>query len=516
MSQDNRLIGIDIGTTGSRCILFDSEGQVVGSSYVEYAVQTPHPGWAEQHPNQWWKSTLSNLTTLLGKTKVDPEKIAVISVTGQQPSPVFLDREGIPLCNSLLWMDRRTFPQCRLLQETVGEDQLYKKTGLRIDPMYSLSKIMWIRENLPEVFRKTQKILQPKDFIIFKLTGKIVTDYASGSATQLLDVQKLEWSPELLRITGLSPDKLPSLSLSTSIAGGLSDQVASEIGLKQGTPVVVGAGDSTVSAVGAGVVRAGHTCVNIGTASDVMTCVRKPRLDPKRRMGYYPHAVPGKYITIAGANTSGISLRWFRDQFCGVEKNSAHSLDLDPYDLMNLEAERSKPGAEGLIFLPYLLGERSPVFDPLARGCFFGITLRHQRCDFIRSIMEGIGYSIKDRIDAQEEIGIKVSSITIAGGAAKSGLWRQIVADITGKKVRLLRVTEATCLGAAVLGGVGVKIYATVEDMCDKVVPTAKVHQPAQHNHATYQSLFSIYKELYSSTKPLFEKIHRTISRQGR
>ena len=513
MSKDSHfLIGIDIGTTGSRSILFDLRGQPLSSSYMEYPVETPYPGWAEQDPNQWWKATLSNLKKVVDKAKVDPQKIAVISVTGHQPSPVFLDREGNPLCKSLLWMDRRTFPQCKLLRETIGEDELYGKTGLRIDPIYSLSKIMWVRENLPQVFRQTYKILQPKDFIVFRFTGEIFTDYASASATQLLDVQKLEWSPQLLKIAGLSADKLPPLTLSTSIAGGLSGQVASQVGLTEGTPVVVGAGDTTVSAVGTGVVRAGYTCVNIGTSSDVITCVNKPILDPEKRIGYYPHAVPGKYVTIAGANTSGISLRWFRDEFCALEKESAHTLDIDPYDLMNLEAQKSKPGCEGLIFLPYLLGERSPVFDPLARGCFFGLTLRHQKSDFIRSIMEGIGYSIKHRLDAEEEIGIQVSNIIIAGGAAKSSFWRQIVADITGKKVRLLAVSEATCLGAAILGGVGVQIYPTAEDMCDKVVPIVEEREPIPDNHLLYQGLFNIYKTLYSNNKRLFEEIHRVIS----
>jgi len=435
MSKDSHfLIGIDIGTTGSRSILFDLRGQPLSSSYMEYPVETPYPGWAEQDPNQWWKATLSNLKKVVDKAKVDPQKIAVISVTGHQPSPVFLDREGNSLYKCILWMDRRTFPQCKLLRKTIGEDELYSKTGLRIDPIYSLSKIMWVRENLPQVFRQTYKILQPKDFIVFRFTSEIFTDYASASATQLLDVQKLEWSPELLEIAGLSLDKLPPLTLSTSIAGGLLGQIASKVGLTEGTPVVVGAGDTTVSAVGTGVVRAGYTC------------------------------------------------------------------------------EKSKPGCEGLIFLPYLLGERSPVFDPLARGCFFGLTLRHQKSDFIRSIMEGIGYSIKHRIDAEEEIGIQVSSIIIAGGAAKSSFWRQIVADITGKKVRLLAVTEATCLGAAILGGVGVQIYPTAEDMCDKVVPIVEEREPIQDNHLLYQGLFNIYKRLYSNNKRLFEEIHQVIS----
>jgi len=515
MDKDKHLLmGIDIGTTGCRSILFGLKGQIVGSSYMEYPVKTPYPGWAEQDPNQWWKATLSNLKKVLEKSKVDPGKIAVISVTGHQPSPVFLNKEGDPLYKSILWMDRRTFSQCKLLRETVGEDELYSKTGLRIDPIYSLSKIMWIKENLPQILKKTYKILQPKDFIVFKLTGKIFTDYASASATQLLDVRKLEWSPELLKIAGLSVDKLPTLSLSTSIAGNLLGRVASEVGLKEGIPVVVGAGDTTISAVGTGVVRAGCTCVNIGTSSDVMTCVNEPILDPKKRIGYYPHAVPGKYVTIAGANTSGMSLRWFRDEFCILEKESSTGLGIDPYDLMNLEAQKSKPGCEGLIFLPYLLGERSPIFDPLAKGCFFGLTLRHQKSDFIRSIMEGVGYSVKHRIDAEEEIGIPVSNIIIAGGGAKSSFWRQIVADITGKKVKLLAVSEATCLGAAIVGGVGVKIYSTVEDMCDKVLSIVEEHEPIQDNHFVYQSLFNIYKTLYSKNRELFEKIHQIIPRQ--
>jgi len=507
------LIGIDVGTTGCRSILFNSDGREICKAYREYSVRVPRPGWAEQEAQEWLKASISTLKEVVEKSRIQRRKITAICVTGQQPSPVFIDRNGKPLCSSILWMDRRAVSQCDFIKRTVGEEEIYNKTALRIDPIYAVWKIMWIKENSPEVYRRTFKVLQPKDFLVYKFTGEILTDYASASATQLVDIHKKVWSEDLLKIFDIPINKLPEIESPTKVVGPLLKEIAEQTDLVEGIPVVLGAGDSTVSGVGAGVVMPGQTCVNIGTSSDVLICTEAPFLDSKRQVTYYPHAVPNRYISIAGSNTSGMALRWFRDSFCILEKETAKRLKVEAYEIMNVEAQNSKPGANGLVFLPYLMGERSPIFDPAAKGLFFGITLRHNKADFIRAIMEGVAYSVQDRIKVAEDVGVKVSDIVITGGGAKSSLWRQIIADVTGKTTAFFSVEEATCLGAAILGGVGIGLYSSIEEMCDEIlsIKEKEKHIPRVEYRNLYHSLFKTYKKLYQYTRGLGSNVDKVI-----
>jgi xylulokinase len=503
------VIGVDLGTTGCRAIVFDRSGHEVGKSYIEYEVNTPEPGWAEQEPEEWWTAAVRTMRDAVATAQLNRADVVAIGVTAQQPSPVFVDRNGQPLAPSLIWMDQRTAAQCKAIEETSGADQIYRVTGLRVDTIYAATKILWVRQHWPDVYKQAYKILLAKDFLLQRLTGEFVSDYATSASTLLLDIHKLQWWEEILQALNIPADKLPSLRSSTDLAGKLRPEVAKETGLAAGTPVYTCAGDTTVQAVGTHVVAPGQSCAVIGTSCDVITCTETPVIDPHRRFGCYPHAVPGRYIIIAGANGGGVALRWFRDEFCQVEIESAGRLGLNAYALMDLEAGRTRPGAGGIVFLPYVMGERSPIFDPLAQGVFFGASLRHTRAHFIRAIMEGVACSIRHRVVISEEQGVEIPYIYIAGGGSTSGLWRQIVANVSRKPNADLLVSEATCIGAAILAGVGAGLYASVEDACAELIPIGGRCEPQPETQTVYDNLFDIYVRLYEQTKSLWPIVHQ-------
>ena len=503
------LVGIDMGTTGCRAVVYDRHGREVATSYLEYEVSTPQPGWAEQDPDTWWQASVHVLGDAVAKAQLDPADLAAIGVTGQQPSPVFIDKDGGVLGPSLIWMDQRTTSQCEEIETALGADRVYRVTGLRVDTNYAASKVLWVRQHWPDVYARTHKILLAKDFLVHRLTGHSVSDYATSASTLLLDIYKLQWWDDILQALDISEDKLPSLCASTDLAGPLLPEVAERTGLLAGTPVYTCAGDTTAQAVGTRVVAPGETCAVIGTSCDVVTCTAAPVTDPQRRFGCYPHAVAGRYVIISGANGGGVSLRWFRDQFCQLETETASRLGLSAYALMDLQAAQTPPGAGGIIFLPYVMGERSPVFDPLAQGVFFGVSLRHTKGHLIRAIMEGVACSIRHRVAIGEEQGVEVPRIYIAGGGGNSDVWRQIVADVTGTPNEAVQATEATCIGAAILAGVGAGLYTSVEAACAEILPTAGLCEARAETGDLYDDLFDVYVRLYEQTKSLWPAVHR-------
>ncbi|MCL5950173.1 MAG: xylulokinase [Chloroflexi bacterium] len=502
------LIGIDLGTTGCRTIIFDRDGRQVAKSYVEYEVRTPETGWAEQDPEQWWSAALQTIREAVAAAQLNPADVVAIGVTAQQPSPVFVDSSGCSLAPSLIWMDRRTTAECEEISTALNADHIYSITGLRVDATFGATKILWVRKHWPDVYKKTYKIIPAKDFLVQRLTGEFVTDYATSAASLLLNIRTLEWWDEALSKLDIPREKLATLRKSTDLAGKLRKEVAVEVGLVPGTPVFTGAGDSTTEAIGCRVVTPGEACASIGTSCDVIACTETPPADPKKRFVAYPHAVANRYVAMAGGNTGGMSLRWFRDQFCQEEIDAGRRLGISPYALMDLEAARTRPGAGGVVFLPYLLGERSPIYDPLARGVFFGISLRQTRADFIRAVMEGVACSIRHRISIVEEQGIKVPVLNVAGGGASSALWRQIIADVTGRPNQTLQVTEGTCVAAAILAGVGAGLYSSVESACAELLPVAERCEPNSKTKMVYDSVFQVYVRLYESTKALWPAVN--------
>lgn len=504
-----RLVGVDLGTTGCRSVVFDLTGKQISTAYLEYEIRMPEPGWAEQDPETWWGVAVQTLREAIARAALRPGDVAAIGITGQQPSPVFVDREGRSLAPSLIWMDRRTTVECDEIEAALGAQRVYQVTGLRIDSNFTAPKILWMRKHLPNAYERTYKVLPAKDFLLQRLTGEFVSDAATSGASLLFDIRRLEWWQDALRALDIPGNLLPEVRSSTDLAGGLLDSVAREVGLLAGTPVYVCAGDATAEAVGCRVVAPGEACASIGTSCDVITCTQTPLADDRRRFGSYPHAVAGYYVAMAGANTGGVSLRWFRDQFCVAEVDGARRLELSPYALMDLEAAQTHPGAGGITFLPYLMGERSPIYDPLARGVFFGISLRHTRADFIRAILEGVACSIRQRLEIVEEQGAAIPFLYLAGGGASSALWRQIIADVSGKPNQVLQVAESTCLAAAILAGTGAGIYSSVEVACRRLLPVAGRCEPQPGARAVCDDVFDVYSKLYDYTRSLWPTVDR-------
>lgn len=498
------LLGIDVGTTGTKSVIFNTEGQLVSKGYEEYPVLIPRPGWAEQEPDVWWNATVKSIEMAMRKASISADDIACIGLSSQTNSPSFLDKDGKPLRPCILWMDRRAEPQAAWVREKVGEETIHKVTGVKIAPFYSYCKILWVKENQPETYRKTKMILQPKDYIGFKLTGEYVLDAALASSSGFADIRQGSYAENLLEEIGLSVDKLPKLVSPLDVIGNLTKEAAKVTGLAENTSVVAGSGDVITNAVGSGVVKVGQAYNKTATASDIAVCVDRPIFDPKFRFVSYIHALPKKWILMGGSG-EGICYRWFRDKFAQLEVEIARSLNKNPYEIMDAEAQEAPPGSENLIFLPYIVGVRSPIWDPKARGMYFGISLNHNKGHFIRSIMEGVAYSVRHRMEIVErEFGIPIKEVRVVGGGARSAVWRRIMADVNDKLIILPGGEEQECLGAVILASLGVKLYKNPEEVCSKLIPIIDRLEPKKENREKYERLFRIYISLYERLKDLF------------
>lgn len=510
MSPDAYLMGVDVGTTGSKSAFFDVDGRLVSRGYKEYSMSIPKPTWAEQNPDDWWKATVESMRVATKKAALRPGKICCIGLSGQLDSPSFLDEEGTPIRPSILWIDLRTEPQVAWVRKKMGEQTVYRTTGVKVNSFYSYVKIMWIEQNEPETYRRTKVILQPKDYIGYKLTGEHFTDRALASSSGFLDIDRGIYATDLLGEMGLSAEKLPKLVQSTDIIGNVTRRAARISGLIEGTPVIAGSGDVMANAVGSGVVKSGLAYNKTATASDLVVCADQPIFDPKIRLVTYRHALPDKWLLVGGTS-GGVCYRWFRDKFCQQEMKAARRLNRDPYGLMDAGAEQVPPGSENLIFLPYLAGARSPVWDPKARGVYFGIGLNHDRRHFTRAIMEGVAYSVRHRIEiVEKELGVNIEEVRAVGGGARSKLWLSIMADVYRKPVITLRGEEQECLGAAILAGTGVGLYRDAAEASKKLVTMTGKSEPEEENAARYERVFRIYVDLHQKLKDPFRMLGET------
>jgi len=501
------LLGIDVGTTGTKSVIFDQSGRLVAKGYVEYPVSTPASGWAEQDPMTWWSATIESLKEAISKSSASTSNIACVGLSGQTNSPSFIDGEGNPLRPCIIWMDGRADPQSAQIRRRIGEERVYKTTGVKVDPFYSYCKIMWVKENQPEIYDKTKVILQPKDFIGFKLTGEHFLDKALASSSGLLDTMKGRYATKLLEDVGLDVEKLPKLVLSTDMVGNVTSKAADLTGLTKGTPVIAGSGDVMVNAVGCGAVKPGRAYNKTATASDLVVCVDRPVFDSKFRMVSYAHTLPGMWLLVGGAG-GGVCYRWFRDKFSQLEINLAKSLNKNPYEIIDEGAEQVGPGSENLIFLPYLMGARSPIWDTRARGVYFGIGINHDRRHFARAIMEGIAYSVRHRMEIMEkELGVKIDEVTVVGGGARSALWRRIMADVYNKPIAFPSGEEQECLGAVILAGLGIGLYRDAVQAGDELVSIVDRLRPKKENLEKYSKLFKIYVDLYDQLKDSFQAL---------
>jgi len=502
MVKGSCFLGIDVGTEGTKVSLFNTDGRVIKDSYEEYELKCPRPGWAEQDPDLWWQTAVKNVKIVIKSSNVSPEDVAGIGICGQMHAPVPIDKKDNLLYRSpSLWCDKRNAPQCERLKKTIDEERLIRITGNAITPAWAGIKILWMKENTPDIYNKTYKFLVPKDYLVYKLTNNPSIDWSEASGAFLFNVDKGEWSEELARELQIDLDKLPDIYPSHKVVGEVTSEAARVTGLRAGTPVVSGGGDFLCTLLGAGIISEGRAADISGTASIVAFYSKKPLID--RRIMNLHHVIPG---WIAFGIVEGGLLRWFRDEFGYVERQEAAKKGVSAYKIMDSEAEAVPPGAGGLILIPYFIGERT-LGSPHARGVLFGLTLAHQRIHVIRAIMEGITYALRQTVEITEELGLKTEAFRLIGGGAVSPLWRQIKADIYGKPTLVLSTYQGGVLGAAILAMAGVGAIKDASAAIDKTVSVVEVCKPVQKNHEKYNKLYNMYKKLHGSMQSFYDEL---------
>jgi xylulokinase len=499
------IIAHDLGTTGNKATLYDRDGILVGSAFYGYSTTYEHTGWAEQNPEDWWRAVCVTTQQLLAETHVKTDEIACVTFSGQQQGAVALDRRARPLRPAIIWADQRSGEQARRLSETLDPATMYRITGHRLSVAYSLHKILWIRDHQPDIFAQTHKFMHAKDAMVARLTGIFATEPSDASGMNLYDLKRGAWSGAILDAAALNPAQLPALVRSQDVVGGILSEVADEVGLLAGTPVVIGGGDGACASVGAGSVREGVAYSYVGSSAWIATASHAPIYDPDQKTMTFGHVIPGLYIPMGTMQAAGASYQWMRDQLAPLEKQNAPALGLSAYQLMNLVAAESPVGADGLVFLPYLMGERAPRWNPNARAAFLGLTIRHTRAHMIRAVMEGVAMNLLLILDAFRKQGATIDAIRLIGGGATGGLWSQIMADFYGVPLQRLAVLEeATSMGAAVIGGVGVGLYPDFS-MAERMNPIAATMTPDPTTTATYRELYKVFDAAYTALEPIYE-----------
>jgi len=503
------LLGIDVGTTGSKALLVDENGTVRASATHEYPMSSPKPLWAEQSPDDWWDATVLSIRDVLSGSGISPGDVAAVGLTGQMHGMVLTDARGSVLRPCIMWNDQRTGEECSAITGRIGEARVLELTGNPVLPGFTAPKIEWVRKNEPEIYRKVAKVLLPKDFVRFKLTGAFATDVADASGTSLFNVGKRAWSEEMLAALDIPPGWMPDVTESQIFSGKVDADAATLTGLPEGTPVVAGAGDQAAQAVGTGIVREGVISVTLGTSGVVFVASDSYRVEPEGRLHAFCHAVPGKWHLMGVMLSAGGSFRWFRDTLGEAETSTAKRDGRDPYDLLSEGAAQVPAGSEGLLFLPYLTGERTPYPNPNARAVFFGLTVRHTKRHMTRAVLEGVTFGLRDSLELTRALGVAAREIRASGGGARSGLWRQIMADIFGTEITTVNVTEGAAYGAALLAGVGSSAFGSVEEACQRVVTTTGAVRPG-NAHRRYESYYERYRALYRALEGEFDAIART------
>jgi xylulokinase len=501
------LIGIDVGTTGTKTLLISDEGRVLASATEEYPMYTPRPLWAEQDPEDWWQATITSIQRAVRAAGIDPAEVVGIGLTGQMHGMVMLDAAGQVLRPCIMWNDQRTGAQCEWIMNTVGRERFMDLTLNPALPGFTAPKIVWTRENEPEVYARAAMVLLPKDYIRYRLTGAYVTEVSDAAGTVLLDVTQRRWSDEVLNALDIPADWMPECVESPEITGYITAQAAALIGLPAGLPVIGGGGDNAAAAVGTGIVEPGLVSVSLGTSGVVFAHMEEARRDPEGRLHTFCHAVPGKWHVMGVTLSAGGSLRWYRDTLGLEEKTVAALTGVDPYAVLDAEAVQVEAGCEGLMFLPYLTGERTPYPDPNARGAFFGLTIRHNKRHLTRAVMEGVGYSLRDCLELFRDLDVPVRQVRAIGGGARSVAWRQMLADIFGTEMVTVNVTDGAPYGAALLAGVGTGVYASVEEACAATVRIVDRTEPDATNRSRYDAYYPVYRSLYSALKPAYDAV---------
>ncbi len=499
------LLGIDIGTSGSKALLINPSGEVLVSVNNEYPMATPRPLWAEQDPADWWQATVKSIKEVMHKAVVKAVDIAGIGLTGQMHGLVLLDGQGEVLRPCIMWNDQRTAVQCASVTAHVGLENVLRLTGNQILPGFTAPKIKWVEENEPQVYQKIARVLLPKDYIRYRLSGEFYSEVSGASGTSLFDVGKRQWSSEMMKAFNVPRKWLPEVTESPVASTVISASAAQETGLMAGTPIVGGGGDQAAQAVGSGIVHEGEVSATLGTSGVVFAASDSYRVQPQGLLHAFCHAVPGRWHLMGVMLSAAGSFRWYRDTLGDLEVEKAAQLGRDPYDLLTSAAAEVPPGSEGLLFLPYLTGERTPYPDPNARGVFFGLSLRHGKAYMTRAVLEGVTYGLRDSLELMRDLGIEINEVRASGGGARSPLWLSIMADIFNTNIKTVNTTEGAAYGAALLAGVGSGVYKDVFEACDMAIRTRELVNPGKAA-VVYEDYYPLYRELYSAIKPLFRK----------
>jgi xylulokinase len=497
------LLGIDVGTSGCNVTVIDREGRIVDEALGELKTYRDHPGHTEQDPDDWYRVTCSLLREVFARGKCAPENIAALSLDGSTHNAVLADENFVPLRRAIMWTDQRASAESAWLEREAGE-RIFRITYQRPSPTWTLPQLLWVKAHEPDVIPRTERVLFTKDYVRWRLTGNWATDYIEAQGSMFYDVERREWSEELCALAGLSVRALPPLVRPVDVVGGVTAAAAAETGLRASTPVIAGCSDSAIEAYAAGAVRPGQMILKLATAGNVN--VMTADAHPHRRTLTYSHVIPGMWYTVVATNTAASAERWFRDNFCGEEVMRAHDQNRSPYALMHEMAATAPPGADGLFFHPYLLGERAPYWDPNLRGSFVGATMRHGKAHFLRAVLEGVAFSLRDCFRTICDLGLPVEEVRVVGGGARSTLWSQIVADIFGRPV----VRPAGCdasFGAALLAGVGVGIFRDEKHAVECCTRLRDTLTPDPRASEIYAELFPFYCRIHDDLADTYTAI---------
>ncbi len=505
----NYVLGCDVGSQGVKALLLSADGQIAGEASSGYAIDYPQPTWADQPADRWLAALQQAIPAVCQQVGAKPDEIKAIGLDAQVDGVVPLGADGNPLRAAIIWMDRRAVAQCQAIEKEQSSRHLFDLSGLNLDPSHVAPKIRWLADNQPEIYEKARAFLLPGSYVSYYLTGESGVDYANASSTLLMDVRQRRWSDELCAAFDVPRDRLSPILPANNIQGALRASVADRFGLKPGTPVTVGTGDEHAACLGAGVVRPGLVCDIAGTAEPVCAASLEPFFDETGLIETHCHADPDLWLLENPGFVSGANYRWFRDQFARTEVRQSAQDGLDPYNLLNEAADQAPPGSEGLLMLPCLMGAMAPTWNALARGTFFGFTLAHRREHFIRAVLEASAYAVRDITDRMQAMGLRLEEIRVVGGGARSRLWRQIKADVTGLPVSVLQTVETTALGAAMLALHASGIAASLAEAVERVVQTVETLEPRPAIQARYEDYYQLYRSTYFALVPVFEQAAR-------
>ncbi|WP_238860092.1 MULTISPECIES: FGGY-family carbohydrate kinase [unclassified Clostridium] len=501
--MEKLLLGIDIGTSACKVAIFDLDGHVVSQSNKAYSVYYPEKDFVEQDAEEWWNAVCDATKECIEQSHINPEQIKGIGIDGQGWAALPVDVEGKPLHNAMIWMDRRSTKQCEEVIKKIGEDKIFEVSGNSFDATYTTPKILWLKENKPDVFIKTYKFLQSNSYIAFKLTGAMTQDLSQGYGLHCFDMKTGKYDAKLCEELGIPMEKLPDIVPCDQVVGTVNDIAAKQTGLAIGTPVVAGGLDAACGTLGAGVIEFGQTQEQGGQAGGMSICLDKPIGHKKLILGF--HVIPNAWL-LQGGTVGGGSLKWFRNEFGEYEKHMEEQTGENSFDALVNKAKGVNIGADGVIYLPYMAGERSPIWDKHAKGVFYGLGYDKTKGHIVRSILEGTAYSLEHNLQTAKEVNVDVEELIAIGGAANSLTWTQIKSDVTGKRIKVPTSDTATTLGAAILAGVGTGLYKDYREAVQRTIKITRVHEPNMEAHEIYKRYYPIYLEIYENLKDTFKK----------